>query len=138
MFLDHPIAGLGLDSFREGMEGDYSHFIWPGRKTVLSHTSIITVMAELGIIGLLTLLFLLYKWAQVCWRAYANASVSDKALAAGLAAAFLAVFLSSQSEGRFFEDPYLWLIFGLGVALRHLQTRERSEQTLEPALGAAA
>jgi O-antigen ligase len=124
MFLDHPLYGLGLDSFREAMEGDYSSFIWTGRKTVLSHTSVITVMAELGILGLTVLALLLYRWAKTCWRLYAGAGRSDQALAVGLAASFAVVFLASQSEARFFEDPYLWLVMGLAVALENIRRRE--------------
>ena len=124
MFVDNPLYGLGLDSFRTAMEGPYNSFVWPGRRDLLSHTSVMTVLAEFGLIGMAVLAFILYRWASISWRLYKGSGKADKALIVGLAAAVLVIFLSSQSEGRLFEDPYLWLFLGLIVAVEGIRQRE--------------
>jgi hypothetical protein len=45
-----------------------------------------------------------------------------RAIVLGLWAVSLVILFSSQTEGRFFDDPYLWLTFGLGVALERILT----------------
>jgi len=81
-------------------------------------------MAELGSAGLAVLALLFFRFGRICWRIYAAATAVDKATVVGLAGACLAIFLSSQSEGRFFEEPYLWLMLGLTVALAMIRQRE--------------
>ena len=128
MFLDNPLYGLGLDSFRTAMEGPYNSFVWQGHRDLLSHTSLMTLLAELGAIGMAVLAFLLYRWAKTCWNVYRaadKADRADKALIAGLAASLLVIFLSSQAEGRLFEDAYLWLFLGLTVAIAGIRHREQ-------------
>jgi O-antigen ligase len=85
----------------------------------------VTTIAELGLLGLAVIAFLFYRWGALCVRLYRQASWEDKAVVVGLAGAFLAILISSQAEGRFLEDPYLWLVFGLGVALERLRATER-------------
>jgi O-antigen ligase len=124
MFLDHPLFGIGLDGYEEALQGRYSHFT-PGPGSVTqSHTAVVTVMAELGILGLAVLALLLYRFGQLSWRLYREASVEDRTLVAALVAAFLAIFISSYFAEFFLEDPYLWLVLGLTVALAAIKRRE--------------
>ncbi len=125
MFLDNPLFGVGVGGFQESILGPYRSFIWLGRNTTLSHTALVTTIAELGLLGLAAIAFLFYRWGALCVRLYWQASWEDKAVVVGLAGAFLAILISSQAEGRFLEDPYLWLVFGLGVALERLRATER-------------
>lgn len=129
MFLDHPFAGLGVDSYRTALAGPYRWTI-PDHGAVLpSHTALATILAELGLAGLIVTALLSGRWLVLCWHVYRSADKADAAVGAGLAATWLVIFLSSQSEGRFYEEPYLWLIFGLGGALEHIRRVERAKKS---------
>ncbi|NIN94459.1 MAG: hypothetical protein GTN93_05475, partial [Anaerolineae bacterium] len=65
----------GLDGFDEAVQGSYNHFLPPNASTFFSHTAVITVMAELGILGLMVLGLLLYRFGRLCWRLYDGAGV---------------------------------------------------------------
>jgi putative inorganic carbon (HCO3(-)) transporter len=122
MFLDHPIFGVGLDGYKDALEGPYNRFV--SGSIVRSHTSMITVMAELGLLGLIVLSLLAYRFVRLGWRVYGAGRSSDRAWVVGLGGVALAIFVSSQTEGRLFEEPYLWLVLGLMVALAGMQDRE--------------
>jgi O-antigen ligase len=129
MFIEHPVSGLGAGSFRVAMEGPYSDFIWPGSNVVKSHTTAVTMMAEFGMAGLIILIFLLYRVTRVSLKIYLNAGIEDRAYVAAIVGALAVVFLGSQTEGRLFEDPYLWVSLGLLAALYRIRLREaRNDQ----------
>ena len=127
MFLDNPLFGVGLNGYREALEGPYSYLLPAGATNFLSHSAVVTVMAELGLLGLSVLALLFYRFGRVCWRVYSEASGADRGVVAGLIGATLAILVSSQSEPRFIEDPYLWLILGFVVALVAIRQREAQE-----------
>jgi len=119
MFRDHPVWGVGVGGYQDSFVNDYYYFKDPKIKAnvTLSHTSAVTTIAELGVLGAVVSLFLLYRWGRLGWRLHRRSRGEARALVLGLWAVSLVIFLSSQTEGRFFDDPYLWLVFGLGVAL---------------------
>jgi putative inorganic carbon (HCO3(-)) transporter len=129
MFLDNPLFGVGLDSFDEAVQGPYSRFLPVNANVFFSHTSLITVMAEFGILGLMVLGLLLYRFGRLSWRLYDGTGVRDRALVAALSGAFLTIFVSSQSEGRLLEEPYLWLVLGLTLALAGIRQHETQGDT---------
>jgi putative inorganic carbon (HCO3(-)) transporter len=122
MFKDHPLTGVGVGGYQRAFEDDYFHFKDPKIKAdvTLSHTSAVTVMSELGMLGLAAIGFLAYRWFRLGWRLYGRADPATKATLLGLFAVSMVVFLTSQTEGRFLEDPYLWLIMGLAVAVERM------------------
>ncbi len=128
MFLDHPLVGVGVGGFQKSLRGPYSDFIWPGYEETYSHTSVITILAELGLVGLLATAFLAYRWGVMGWLVYRRADREGKAMALGLLVATAVIFLTSQGEGRFYEDPYLWLLFGLMAAMYAILPRGRLPQ----------
>jgi O-antigen ligase len=77
-----------------------------------SHTTPLTVLAELGVIGLA-----LYAWllGAAAWGLYVL-SQRDRLLAIGLAAVLLIVFVHSLLYAGFFEDPLTWGVLGLTAA----------------------
>ena len=131
MFKDHPLFGVGLNGYRESLQGPYSDLLPRLATKFLSHSTLITFMAELGIIGLSVLAFLSYRFVRLCWRLYVEAGRADRALVAGLTGAALAIFISSQSEARLIEDPYLWIVLGLVVALSAIRRQEQVEAQAE-------
>ena len=119
MFYDHPIFGVGLGNFPANMLGHYHDFVSAGFKTIDSHTSFVTLIAELGIVGL----------ALASWWAFELVMSTAKSLRSqirrpyGTAAslALLLIVLATQFEGRLFEAPYAWLFLGVALATQRIE-----------------
>jgi putative inorganic carbon (HCO3(-)) transporter len=127
IFKDHPILGTGLGSFQTEFIQHYISLKNVPDGATLSHTTVLTIAAELGVAGLAVLGAF---WVILSGRVYTLFGKSNEYLSmfndfhneyyAGVGY-FLwaaAVFFSSQAEGRFFEDPVLWLSCAMLVALR--------------------
>jgi O-Antigen ligase len=110
VWVHHPIAGVGLGGQpRESQKlaerfGPLQNFV--------SHTTPLTVAAELGIIGVL-----LYA-AFLAGTAWALEAVRRRheALGLSLQAVFLALFVHSLAYSGFFEDPITWLVPAVAAA----------------------
>jgi hypothetical protein len=105
-----PVAGVGIG----GQPAASAEAI--GRKSPkrnASHTTPLTVLAELGAVG-----FLLYAWllAAVSW-ALASIARMQPLFALGLAAVLSVLFVHSLLYAGFFEDPLTWGAIGLTAAL---------------------
>ena len=124
MFRDHPVWGVGIGGYQDSFLNDYYYYKDPKIKAnvTLSHTSAVTTISELGVLGAAVSLFLLYRWGRLGWRLHRRSAGEMRAIVLGLWAVSLVILFSSQTEGRFFDDPYLWLTFGLGVALERILT----------------
>lgn len=127
IFNDHTILGTGLGSFETVFLKDYIALKNIPDGATLSHTTILTIAAELGVLGLLVLSAL---WAMLIGRLYSlyakrsdylsmfNDFNNEYYVGAGYFLWAATVFISSQGEGRFFEDPILWLSCAILVVLR--------------------
>lgn len=126
IFKDHPILGTGLGSFQTVFLKDYLFLKNIPDGATLSHTTILTIAAELGLLGLTALVAF---WVVLLRKIYAFYTQSHSYLSmfsnyfnayyvgAGYLLWIAAVFISSQGEGRFFEDPVLWLSCALLVVI---------------------
>jgi O-antigen ligase len=110
VWLHHPAAGVGLGA--QPLESQKLADRFAPRPRFVSHTTPLTVAAELGTIG-----FLLYL-ALLAGGAAALAAVRRRAAALGLAlaAVFLALFVHSLAYSGFFEDPITWLVLAVAAA----------------------
>jgi O-antigen ligase len=101
----HPFAGAGLSGLPKAAVAGTAH---PFRvKGAASHTTPVTVAAELGPLG-----FALYVWVL---GALTEAGVRIRGAGAVprvLLAALVAIFASSLFYDSFFEDPTMWLLAG--------------------------
>src|SRR5205085_398761 len=63
---DHPLAGVGAGSYQASFEEDYYSYKDPKIKAnvTMSHTSFVTIMAELGVIGIVAVAFVAARWAM--------------------------------------------------------------------------
>ena len=110
VFAHHPLAGVGLGGQPRASQklatryGPLQNFV--------SHTTPLTVAAELGIVGLLAYVSILVGAA----RAIDDVRRRHQALGLSLAAVFLALFVHSLAYSGFFEDPITWLVFGIAAA----------------------
>jgi putative inorganic carbon (HCO3(-)) transporter len=105
-----PIAGVGIGGQPQASTEETGRGS-PSRNT--SHTTPLTVLAELGVIG-----FLLYSWTLAaacfgCWLVAAR----DRALGIALGAVLLALVTHSLLYAGFFEDPLTWGVLGITAAV---------------------
>jgi O-Antigen ligase len=106
-----PIFGVGL-----GAQPEVSQELaeQDGTRTArfVSHTTPLTVAAELGLVGLVIYAFLLAAAVRMVLllRHY------DEALALSIGAVLLALFVHALAYSGFFEDPITWLTLGIGAA----------------------
>ncbi len=84
----------------------------------VSHTTPLTVAAELGIAGVLAYLALLVGGA----RTIRSVTRRDRAFGLALGASFLVLFVHSLFYPGFLEDPLTWLVLGLACA--HVAQRQ--------------
>jgi O-antigen ligase len=115
VFVRNPLVGVGLGSQPRASQrvsengGPPSFFV--------SHTTPLTVAAELGLVGLALYTALLAGASKALFRVYRL----EAPLGLALAAVFLALFVHSLFYSGFFEDPLTWLV--LGTASGFLATR---------------
>jgi putative inorganic carbon (hco3(-)) transporter len=110
VFEHHPLAGVGVGGQPRASQKLAKHF--GPLQNFVSHTTPLTVAAELGIVGLLAYI------AILAGAAHALDSVrrQHEALGLSLAAVFLALFVHSLAYSGFFEDPITWLVLGIAAA----------------------
>jgi len=115
----HPLAGVGLGSQPKASQAVSKNGGPPS--LFVSHTTPLTVFAELGIAGLALYTLLLLGAAKALLRAFRL----ENAFGLALASVFAALFVHSLFYSGFFEDPVTWLV--LGVASSFLVARTASE-----------
>ena len=130
-FKQRPIAGVGIG----GQPKASSEIVKKGSPSRnASHTTPLTILAELGVVG-----FALYAWllASVAW-ALVLVARADRAFGVGLAAVFLVLAVHSLLYAGLFEDPLTWGVIGLAcAALARVpvpeDAREPESETVPPA-----
>jgi len=110
--VDHPIAGVGVGGFRKAYAAR-AHLRGKNPKAAASHTTPITVAAELGVVG-----FVLFAWlvAAALWlslRRLGSGFTGGARLACGLALA--AILVHSLFYNALFEDPTFWGLLALAA-----------------------
>ena len=98
---EHPLVGVGIGAEpRETREIARTN----DRAAKPSHTTPLTVTAELGILGVLAYLAFLVGGAVTLVRTYQR----DRAVGLTLGTAFLVLVVHSLFYSGFFEDPLMW------------------------------
>jgi putative inorganic carbon (HCO3(-)) transporter len=109
VFEHHPLVGVGIggqpQASREEAKTELS------AKRDKSHTTPLTVAAELGIVGFLIYAALMAATA----RALYLITQRNRALGLGAASVFLALFVHSCFYAGFFEDPIAWGVIGVAA-----------------------
>jgi O-Antigen ligase len=108
-FRERPIAGVGIGG-QPRASSEVAKKGSPSRNA--SHTTPLTILAELGVVG-----FALYSWllAATAW-ALVLVARNDRAFGVGLAAVLLVLVVHSLLYAGLFEDPLTWGVIGLAAA----------------------
>jgi O-antigen ligase len=127
-FQERPIAGVGIGG-QPRASADIAGKGSPSRNA--SHTTPLTISAELGLVG-----FALYLWllGATAW-ALVLVARWNRELGVGLAAVFLVLFVHSLLYAGFFEDPLTWGVIGLAAAV--LARAPQASTAQEPATDTA-
>jgi O-antigen ligase len=120
VFRNHPLAGVGVGAQPKASREEAARRLEASRNK--SHTTPLTVAAELGVIGILIYLVFLVG----ATRAFLSLAARSRALAIGLAAVFLTLLVHSLFYAGFFEDPITWGVLALAAAALAAY-REREE-----------
>ncbi len=115
MFADHPILGIGFGDFSQALRGPYAGLVPIGVDNTASHTSLVTILAETGLVGLAIVLITAVSFVRSSIRATTQTGQA-RALVLAPVVGLLLIVLDSQLSGRLFEEPYLWLFLGLAYS----------------------
>jgi hypothetical protein len=110
VFRNHPLAGVGVGGQPKASREEAAQRLSASRNR--SHTTPLTVAAELGVVGILVYLAFLAGAA----RALLSVANRARALGIGLAAVFLTLLIHSLFYSGFFEDPITWGVLAIAAA----------------------
>jgi len=117
MFAEHPIFGIGFGTFSQSLTGAYAGLMPAGIDTTASHTTLITILAETGLVGMaLVLMIALFFVRSMVHGGFQ--SLEQRGLVLAPVIALVMIVLDSQFTGRLFDEPYLWLFLGLAYSAR--------------------
>src|SRR5215216_6623816 len=117
-----PLVGVGIG----GQPRASRELIDSDRPTpnFVSHTTPLTVAAELGVIGLALYIWLLLGGMRLIERVHRR----DEALGLALGASFLALFVHALFYSGFLEDPITWLVLGVAAGWLTWQESQRTPE----------
>src|SRR6266566_3911406 len=118
VFTNHPLAGVGIGGQPQASKDEAKTQL--SAKRDRSHTTPLTVAAELGIVGLLAYAALLAG----ATRLLLLLTGLNRALGLGASAVFFALFVHSLFYSGFFEDPIVWGVMVLAAWAWIALTRE--------------
>jgi putative inorganic carbon (HCO3(-)) transporter len=107
VFTNHPLVGVGIGGQPQASKDEANTELSANRDR--SHTTPLTVAAELGVLGLLAYIAVLAGAGRMLYLL----TRQDRALGLGASAVFLALFVHSLFYAGFFEDPTVWGVLAL-------------------------
>jgi O-antigen ligase len=123
----HPLVGVGIGG-QPRASRRLAHSDRPTPNFV-SHTTPLTVFAELGVVGLALYAWLLAAASVLIWRVTRR----DRALGLALGASLLGLFVHALFYSGFLEDPLTWLVIGLAAAYSVVLVAPRQPAEVAPA-----
>jgi O-antigen ligase len=125
VFTNHPLVGVGIGGQPQASRDEAKTQL--SAKRDRSHTTPLTVAAELGLLGLAVYVALLVGASRLLFLL----TRVDRPFGLGAAAVFLALIVHSLFYAGFFEDPIVWGVMAL-AAWALLTLRQRSPARPSP------
>ena len=120
----HPVAGVGVGGFRRAY-AVLTHLKGKEPKAAASHTTPITVFAELGLPGLVLFAWLIVTALALAFRRLQRSFDGAARLAFGLA--LVAILVHCVFYNALFEDPTFWGLLALvAVGARTIEPEPRA------------
>lgn len=139
MFKDNPFVGVGSGNYQHALIVSYLYILPEWARTTLSHTSLISLLAELGIVGIVALTMVVLRIGMVVTRTYfATTSPFNRLITGWLGSSLIGILLVSQSEGRLLDEPYLWVLLALLVSMETRFAAARAREAVPAAEPAPA
>lgn len=120
MFKDHPVFGVGVKNYTPVLYKGYRYCVpkWAQLKdgTIYNpgcNTYIATILSEEGIVGFLLFLMLVIYYTKYYHIILKSKEERLKYLYSISYLSTIIIFISSQTESRFYEDSYLWLFISV-------------------------
>jgi O-antigen ligase/polysaccharide polymerase Wzy-like membrane protein len=110
VYAAHPVAGVGIGS--QPLASKREEDARRQKSENVSHTTPLTVAAELGTIGLIAYLAFLAALGRTILGVFER----YRAVGLALAGCLTALVVQSLFYGSFFEDPFVWGIAGVAAA----------------------
>ena len=107
VFENHPVVGVGIGGQPQASKDEAKTQL--SAKRDRSHTTPLTVAAELGVLGFLVYAALMAAAVRLLYLLTRR----SRALGLGASSVFLALFVHSLFYAGFFEDPIVWGVLGL-------------------------
>lgn len=118
MWKDNLLIGVGSGNYQNALVVSYLDLIPTWARTTLSHTSTVSILAELGVVGAALFAMVCTRIAIVIAATYRGTGDSYTRLITGwLGASLFGILLQTQSEGRLIDEPYLWFLLAVFVAI---------------------
>jgi O-antigen ligase len=116
----NPVVGVGIG----GQPHASRELLGSDRPTpnFVSHTTPLTVAAELGAIGVVLYVWLLVGGARLIEQVRRR----EAALGLALAASFVGLFVHALFYSGFLEDPITWLVLAVGAGWLSWQEAQRT------------
>lgn len=116
MFLDSFMLGVGFRGFPESFTNYFS--VHESIGVIEPHNVVYTVLAELGIVGLILFTFIILKIIRTAWLNVKLSETDDeKIIALTCFSSIVAYFVFYQFYGGGLNDNNFWLITGLTFSL---------------------
>ncbi len=137
IFIDHPVLGVGLGNHPVYLPAySVSIGLSPTREERPVHNVILEVMADTGVLGLVTLVIVLGIVLRNVFQAQRRLVQADRPAEAALVAA-IGIAVAGYFFGASFlpnaYPRYLWLIVGIALAMPGLVSQELSSERVSPA-----
>jgi putative inorganic carbon (hco3(-)) transporter len=124
-----PVKGVGLGAFAQEYRKTLPRKQEVKTRVFISHTAPATVLAELGVIGFALMLVLLGVATAVLWRGSRQNAGAVGFTQWTILAILIGIFVHSLLYSAFFEDPYVWMLAAIGVAVGAAQPVQVREAT---------
>lgn len=111
-----PVVGVGLGAFSERYRETLPRRQQLRTRVVISHTAPVTVLAEVGAVGFALFVVLFGSLGIVLWRSSREGEPEGWAQWTVLAM-IAGIFVHSLLYSALLEDPYLWALTAVGVAI---------------------
>jgi len=112
MIKTNPVFGVG-DANSYYLYDKYAEYNSFGAKKI--HTQVVALTAEYGFAGLLCFIALLTAFSYMIIRKIQTSNKENKVLKVAFFSLLVALLLNAQFNGSFLYEPYVWLVFALGL-----------------------